>query len=89
MRYMVTALRALIFFFLGVTLWVAGTIFHGFLWWTLGIPEMPAFLPLMNLAFLPFSFWLSWELVLFPRGLLCERCRTLPTGESLHPDWAN
>jgi len=69
-------LKSLLFYFMGITLWVGGTLFHGFLWWSLGIPELPAFLPFMNLAFLPFAFWLSFQLTLHPNGLNCIRCRT-------------
>lgn len=68
-------IKAVAFFVLGIVIWIAGTVFHGLMWWSLGLPEVPFFLPFANLMFLPFAFWIAWQLVLNPRGLRCEHCR--------------
>jgi hypothetical protein len=68
------ALKAVLFYFLAIVLWVAGTTFHGFLWWSLGLEGVPRILPYMNLAFLPFAFFLSWLLTFSPKKIHCEQC---------------
>jgi hypothetical protein len=70
-------LRAILFYFLSIVFWVTGTLFHGFLWWSLGMEYVPAFLPFAHLAFLPFAFFLSWLLVFRPRTIHCEACLAL------------
>ena len=70
-------LRAVLFYFLSILFWVTGTLFHGFLWWCLGLEGVPRFLPYMNLAFLPFAFFLSWLLVFRPRSIHCDDCLAL------------
>jgi hypothetical protein len=67
-------LKAVVFYFVAIVLWVTGTLFHGFLWWSLGLQGVPEFLPFMNLAFLPFAFFLSWLLTFRPRKIHCEHC---------------
>jgi hypothetical protein len=74
MRLLVIIIKSVLFYLLGIVFWFCGTVFHGFLWWMLGIPQMPAFIPYMNLLFIPCAFWLSFQLILHPQGLICTRC---------------
>ena len=74
MNLVIVAVKATFFFFLAVVLWVVGTLFHGFLWWSLGLDGVPTFLPYMNLAFLPFAFVTSWLVTFTPRKIHCEQC---------------
>jgi hypothetical protein len=68
------AVKATFFFFLAIVLWVVGTLFHGFLWWSLGLNGVPTILPYMNLAFLPFAFFISWLVTFAPRRIHCDQC---------------
>lgn len=81
----VLAVRCVLFFFLGVGFWVTGTLFHGFLWWTLGLAELPRFLPFANLMFLPVAFWFAWQIALDGASLTCPKCRVGPDA-SARPD---
>jgi hypothetical protein len=74
MRLFTLIVKSVLFYMLGIVFWFGGTVFHGFLWWMLGIPQMPAFIPYMNLLFIPCAFWLSFQLILHPKGLICTRC---------------
>jgi TRAP-type C4-dicarboxylate transport system permease small subunit len=84
LKLVVLTVKATVFFFLAILLWVTGTLFHGFLWWSLGLDGVPTILPYMNLAFLPFAFFLSWLVTFQPRRIHCEQC--LEAGRSRrHP----
>jgi hypothetical protein len=74
LNLVIVAVKATFFFFLAVVLWVVGTLFHGFLWWSLGLDGVPTFLPFMNLAFLPFAFFTSWLVTFMPRRIHCAQC---------------
>ncbi|MDH3626819.1 MAG: hypothetical protein OEV00_03340 [Acidobacteriota bacterium] len=76
LHHIILAVRCVLFFFIGISLWVTGTLFHGFLWWTLGLAELPRYLPFANLMFLPVAFWFSWQIVLGTKLLTCPSCRT-------------
>jgi hypothetical protein len=75
MRLFTLIVKSVLFYLLGIVLWFSGTVFHGFLWWVLGIPQMPAYIPYMNILFIPCAFWLAFQLILHPQGLNCVRCK--------------
>ena len=83
MNLVIVAVKATFFFFLAVVLWVVGTLFHGFLWWSLGLDGVPTILPYMNLAFLPFAFFTSWLVTFVPRKIHCEQCRRVAMSPSI------
>ena len=85
MNLVIVAVKATFFFFLAVILWVVGTLFHGFLWWSLGLDGVPTILPFMNLAFLPFAFFTSWLVTFSPRRLHCEQCRQTGVSGLIRP----
>ena len=85
MNLVIVAVKATFFFFLAVVLWVVGTLFHGFLWWSLGLNGVPTILPYMNLAFLPFAFFTSWLVTFFPRTVHCEQCHQARIGRTIRP----
>ena len=85
MNLVIVALKAIFFFFLAVVLWVVGTLFHGFLWWSLGLDGVPTLLPYMNLAFLPFAFFTSWLVTFLPRKIHCEQCQRARMVQTLTP----
>lgn len=81
-HHFLLAIRCVLFFFIGISLWVVGTLFHGYLWWTLGLAELPRYLPFANLMFLPVAFWFSWQIVLSTKTLTCPTCRISNTATS-------
>ena len=85
MNLVIVAVKATFFFFLAVILWVVGTLFHGFLWWSLGLDGVPTILPFMNLAFLPFAFFTSWLVTFLPRRIHCEQCHQARVSGLIRP----